>query len=319
MRDAVTDVTQPTHVAVIVVTYNSATVIEDALCQLVGVLDGGGEVIVVDNCSTDDSVARARQVDPRIVVLALDDNYGFAVGVNRGLALARSGYVCLLNPDAAVTSEALVRLAGWLLEDPTMGAIAPLVVQGEGYSGNSGAYRFPTIWRTFSTLWGVSLISGPGWLEGTTLLTRQIRVRRDVDWLTGACVVMPTDFLREVGGLTERWFMYGEDIDLGLRIARGGKRVVVDPSVVVHHRVGGSSEKRRSALEAAWLVNQWQFYRSDLAPRHSYAEVWRIVAVLGVGGRAVLHLASGVLRRKPDAKSRGKWLWRCGVALARER
>lgn len=304
-------------ISILVVTYNSAAVVSEALQSVSSLIDDGGEVIVVDNNSTDGTPAVVHSIDARIRLVSMPSNRGFSAAVNVGARLVSTSYLCLLNPDAVVDADALRALVGLCEADQSIGAIAPLVVQGDGRSGGSGAYRFPTRWRTFCTLWGLSLIAGPSWLEGTVLLSRQVTRARDVDWLTGACILIPTRVWRDVGGMTERWFMYAEDIDLGLRVQRLGRRVVVDPRFEVHHRVGGSSDRSSSELEAAWLVNQWDFYRTELAPSAWAAEVWRAIAVGGVGARALIHIALGRASRDHGLLSRGRWLWRCAAALRR--
>lgn len=309
----------PPTISVIVVTYNSARVLRETLESVVCLIGEGGEVIVVDNNSSDETLGIVRDVDPRIRIAALPSNIGFSAAVNHGARAATSTCLCLLNPDAVVHPNDLSRLARVLEHDPTIGAIAPVVIQEEGKSGNSGAYRFPTIWRTFCTLWGVSLLAGPSLLEGTVLLVRQIREPRDVDWLTGACLLIPRNVWHEIGGMTERWFMYGEDIDLGLRLRRLRKRVVVDPRFEVRHQVGKSSDKPPGSLESAWLVNQWDFYRTDLTDSRVHAAVWKIIAVGGVALRALIHDVTAAATGRSELRTRGRWLWRCATALRKAR
>lgn len=304
-------------VTVVVVTFNSERVIEQCLRHVVPVLDQGGEVLVVDNASKDETVKRVESLDSRIVVIKEAENLGFAAAVNLAARMSNREVLCLLNPDAGLEAESLSRLTSVVLSDPSIGILGPLVTQEDGRSGNSGAGRFPTIWRTFCTLWGVSLLAGPEILEGTVLLTRQVRRARDVDWLTGACIVARRATWIEVGGLTERWFMYGEDIDLGMRVREAGLRTVVLPDLHVEHAVGGSSEgAAQSPIESAWLVNQYEFFMSSMSSGRFENFLWKWTAVAGVCIRALAHSVLS-LWEGSSARMRGRWLLRCARDLVR--
>ncbi len=312
-------ITSRLDVTVIIVTFNSARVIAGALASIEAVLDRGGQCIVVDNASQDETRSIVAQIDDRIHLIDMPSNVGFAGAVNEAARHVVTRYLCLLNPDSHIAADDLAYLESRMRSDPTIGALAPLIVQGGSAVGNSGAYRFPTLWRTFLTFSGLSSLAGPRWLEGTVLLRRQISSPRDVDWLTGACVVSAKTVWDRVGGLSERWFMYAEDLDFGMRIRRSGLRSVVDPAVQIAHDVGTGSSTPPTVIEAAWLVNQWDFYRTEMAKIGLQRTAWKVVAGVFITARAC---AFAILSLKPDGdhfRARATWLLRCVVALAKQK
>jgi len=303
--------------SVIIVTFNSAAVVAGALASAKAILDRGGEVIVVDNASTDETCSIVNTIDERVSLVKMPSNVGFAGAVNHGARQASRGYLCLLNPDSHIDPEAIAYLTARLRTDSSIGAIAPLIEQGGSAAGNSGSYRFPTLWRTLLTFSGLSFLGGPRWLEGTVLLRKQITASRTVDWLTGACLVVPIEVWDEVGGLTERWFMYAEDLDFGMRIRRSGRKSVVDPAVSISHEVGTGSSTPAPAIEAAWLVNQWDFYRTEMARASFQPAVWKATASIFITARAAAFALMSLTPRRRGLLARSRWLMRCVIALMR--
>ncbi len=306
-------------------TYNSDAVIESFLDQLAPALAGGAEVIVVDNDSSDATMKMLGDRESNLMAIPMGWNAGFAQAVNRGVSASNRPFIAILNPDLSIEPNGLLRLVDLLAADGRIGLAGPLIRQADGVSGNSGAGRFPTVWRTIATLWGVSLLAGPKFLEGTVLLRRQISRRRDVDWLTGACLVSRRTHWDAVGGLSERWFMYGEDVDLGWKMKASGLRVTVEPSVAAQHAVGGSSGEERvrdgdaSPLEAAWIVNQYEFYRTQMSAGSTSDLAWFVAAWTGLRARSFAHHVIAVAFRRPDLRGRAEWLARCAVFLQRSR
>jgi hypothetical protein len=208
------------------------------------------EVLVVDNASTDGTVAAIRALHPWVDVDAGAANVGFGAANNRAIARVRAPVVALLNPDTRVGPGALAACAAELARDPSVGILTPRVVDGDG--------RFDRrCMRGFPTLWGVACH-----VSGADRLLRDRRSRRytqgwlpddrpaDVEAVSGAVMFARAVALRAVGGFDERFFMYGEDIDLCLRVARAGWRVRYWPGATVTHTGGGSGWT--PASRAAW-------------------------------------------------------------------
>lgn len=114
--------------------------------------------------------------------------------------------------------------------------------------------------------------------------------------------------LTELRGLTERWFMYAEDIEFCVRAKRMGSRVVVDTSVNAEHEVGGSSAGIEGKVGTDWLSNLYQLYLLHFSRNRIAALLWRGSCVLGYGARAVVVSLTGL--RRPQRRTDAHRFWR---------
>jgi len=304
----------PFELSIVVVTYNSAHIVSECLAPLYPPREGL-EIIVVDNHSADGTADLISQEFPGVRVIRMAANVGFARGVSAGVSQANGRVLCLLNPDAVARETDLAALAQQLNEDSGVGIIGPTVAHPDGRLRIVPMGAQPTIWRMFTHFSGLSRFAGliPG-LEGHYLLADQLTHRRNVGWIGGGCLLIRLDLWRSMGGMTDRWFMYAEDIELCHRVSLAGHAVIVDPTVEIKHRVGTSSTGVPSG-NSAWVVNLFDFYATELAPSVVNALTWKVTVGLGLWSRAV---AYGLASLRPG---RGKWktearlYWRYGSDL----
>ena len=212
----------------------------------------GTQVIVVDDGSRQGSVSASAGEFPGITVARHERPLGFAAAANRGIATATGSVIELLNDDTEVepgwAAAALARFA-----DPTVGTVAPLVLQGP-----------PSL--------GVSLIDSagdeydPGGFarkrgHGEPLSDR-FREPCEVFGASASSGVYRADVLRTVGGFAADFGAYFEDVDLAWRIRRAGFRCVYEPGSVVWHRVGSSYRKRRTLVESQSRNEERVYWRN---------------------------------------------------------
>ena len=211
-----------------------------------GSADSDSEIILVDNASSDGSVAEAQKRFPGIRVVFLDENQGYAGGCNRGIEVARGEYVLLLNDDTEVDAACVSELTRTAEEDPTVAACQPKVralrdkSQFE-YSGAAGGlmdvYGYP--------------FSRGRLMDHVETDEGQYDVPVEIFWASGVCMLVRKQVLDELGAFDETFFAYMEEIDLSWRIHLAGHRVVYVPSAVVYH-IGGYSLERKN-LRRMWL------------------------------------------------------------------
>jgi GT2 family glycosyltransferase len=212
-------------VSVVVVNYRNA---DDTLDCLTGFasLDWPStdlEVIVVDNGSGDGSVERIGERFPRVRVVALPDNRGFAGGCNRGVDAATGEYVAFLNNDARPDPGWVHAAAGELRSDITVACVASKVLDWDG-----GRIDFVDAGMAFYGH-GFKLRAGELDEPGHDFET-------DVLFASGAAMVVRAETFRQVGGFDERYFLFFEAVDLGWRLWLLGYRVRYVPASVVYHR-----------------------------------------------------------------------------------
>lgn len=163
-------------------------------------------------------------------------NVGFARAVNRLARHASGKYLLLLNPDCQLTTTALNQMCKRLKRDDTVGSIAPIILSPSalGKHRTVGAGFEPTHLRVLMEAVGVPLTLARFRDAGIFVRESSPRLSLCVDWLAGTCLMIrKRDFLH-VGGLSERWFMYMEDVDLGGKLRKNGQTNVLIRDSVVH-------------------------------------------------------------------------------------
>ncbi|PPG89171.1 glycosyl transferase [Rathayibacter sp. AY1F3] len=301
-------------VSIVIVTYNSIGVIRSCLDALAG-RDESVEILVVDNLSRDETVAVLRAEYPDVQVVENTENAGFSRAVNLGAAHATGRHLLLLNPDAQISAEVVGSLASLLDSDPTIGAVSPLLEnEGEDVVIVAAGHA-PTVRRMLLHQTGLSRLGRrfPSF-EGHYLFAADLHGRpRDVDWVSGGCLMIPLAVWDRVGGLTDRWFMYAEDVEICLRLRAEGLRVVLDPRLHALHAMGGSSSGVDGRVGTAWIVNLFDLYGWRMARSDLQQQVWRAVVLAGMASRMLVYRLSG-LRPGRAAAAAGQ-LRRYGVYM----
>lgn len=255
------------HATVVVVNFNAG----NWLVQSVGAVleaDAVRQVLVIDNASSDDSVALLQQAlgdQARLHIVRNQDNRGFAGGVNQGLAMvqADSAALLVLNPDCVIHAPALKTLLGELQVAPAAGLAAPLVQTDAGQPEQAAFRRFPTprralmnmsgLWR-WSTRWpalaGVSIPAGE-WPQETAA----------AEAVSGACMLFRVSALREIGGMDEAYRLHCEDIDVMWRLQEAAWQCLLVPAAVARHRQGVSSSSRRLWVHRQKHLSMLRFFR----------------------------------------------------------
>lgn len=274
------------QLSIVMVTYNSAEVIQHSLVPLLEIPNT--ELIVVDNNSADSTLKWLGQHSSRIKILENSQNIGFAKAVNQGVKESTGDIIMLLNPDAIILPDGVSGLVDSLTNEDGVGIVAPLIEHPTGRLEIMSAGRFPTSWRMFTHYSGISRISKSEWAQGHYfLLNRALPRLLDVDWVTGACFVMRREHWLQVGGLSERWFMYAEDVELCFKVKSEGLRILVDSSISATHLVGQSDSSKPIKANSSWIVNLFDFYRLNLSRTTISTGVWGFIVAGGLLTRAV--------------------------------
>lgn len=291
------------RLSVVMVTYNSAGVVARALDSL----PHDVEVIVVDNASTDDTIQVIELRRPSARIIASKTNDGFARAVNRGVAEAHSSTLLLLNPDAEIDEKSIAKTLAVLDRDPTVGITAPLVVEGDGTLATLAAGFEPTIWRMFTHSSGVARFSHHrSYLRGHYLMRhrRLDRSPHEVEWVSGGCLFVRRTVWDELGGLTERWFMYAEDVEFCLRAGDAGWRILLIMDATASHVVGASSAGSHS-IRTIWLENLFDLYQERYRAGFARQIAWRAVVATGYAARwTVSRVTDLMARREPSHDTR---------------
>lgn len=206
----------------------------------------GGEVIVVDNASQDGSREFLEARFPEVQFIWNQENLGFAKANNLALAKSKGDHILFLNPDTIVAEDCFRICHQFMQQHPEAGALGVHMIDGSGSFLKESKRAYPSISTSFFKLAGLATI-----FPTSTIFARyhlghlDPAENHEVDVLAGAFMWVRRSALDAVGSFDERFFMYGEDIDLSYRLQRGGwKNFYVADTTVIHFK--GESTKRGS-------------------------------------------------------------------------
>lgn len=209
--------------AVVILNWNGRDLMRRYLPSVVenSLAEGGVDVIVADNASTDGSVEMLKAEFPTVGIVAMERNFGFAEGYNRALAQLPHEYVVLLNSDVATPAGWLAPLVNLLDSDPTVGACAPKLMDDKDhakfeYAGAAGGYidRF-----------GYPFCRGRV-MDDVEEDLGQYDSDADALWVSGAALMIRRELYLKAGGLDSDFFAHMEEIDLCWRLRNMGWRIV---------------------------------------------------------------------------------------------
>jgi GT2 family glycosyltransferase len=185
------------------------------------------------------------------------DNIGFAAACNRGAAAAGGRCLLFLNPDTIVHPGALDRALAFMARHPQAGIMGCRTLNGDGTLQHT-ARSFPSLARVFAHLSGLS--------RRFRRLRLPAREARRPDYVQGSFLVIARSLFMSLGGFDERFFLFGEEVDLCLRARQAGWEVAYDPATVITHFGGsGRPDVRRSAWFIASIRLLYARHRGPLA------------------------------------------------------
>jgi GT2 family glycosyltransferase len=248
--------------AIIIVTFNSRDEIGACLDSLIGhTAPFPTTITVVDNASSDGTAAHVRDKYPRVQVIDSGGNLGFARANNIGIRATKSDYVLLMNPDTVAPPGAIQTLVRGLASHPEAAIAGARLLNDRGFPELS--------WGDALTPWAETrqMIFARLYHRKTRFVVRKVdrlsRQAREVDWVSGACMVIRRPDLEAAGLLDERYFMYNEDVDLCVSMkARGRSTLYVAGAEVLHYR--GRSAPKNPELERRRQLSHVAYYEKHL-------------------------------------------------------
>lgn len=258
-----------TRIGVAIVHYHAETLLETCLQALLQSQLPPAEICIVDNGSRD-GLAWAATLDSRIQVVTAPRNLGFGAASNLALQRLRTAtHILLVNPDVTVAPGTLTAMVDALDEDPSIGAITCKVLRPSGALDPACRRSEPTLVNALARYLGLAALfpSSPA-LASYNLTYLDPETAHDIGSGTAAFLLIRKAALDAVGGFDERFFLYGEDLDLCRRIREAGWRIRYDPRETAVH-VKGSGRIRllsttRHFYEAIWIYyRKWGRFRRN--------------------------------------------------------
>lgn len=235
-----------TNVSIIIVNYNTVDYLRECLSSIYTYSQETPEVIVVDNASQDGSCEMVRNEFPQVSLIQSPTNLGFGVANNLGVTHATKPYVLLFNSDAYLITDTPKILTDYLDEHPDVSCVCPRVVLPKTGVVQAKTFGFrPALKNIFMQCMGLNRIFPKYPLfQGTDGDFRWAK-EMEVGWVSGVCMCIRKHDYVNSGGFDTRFFMYCEDVELCMKLAKYGKIVLYDTVDIVHY--GGASSKTIAA------------------------------------------------------------------------
>ena len=271
------------EVTAIVVSWNQRALLADALESLSESQSVALRLIVVDNGSTDGSAALVAERFPGAGLITLPANVGFAAANNRGFAAGRAAgakFVFLLNNDATVAADCLAELKALMDANPRCTAACPYIMYHD---------QRDIIWYG-----GGVAATAVGYIAHRRIRTRYAPEDLNAErtrYLSGCAALIRTEALAAAGGFDERFGMYSEDVDLGLRLIEAGGEVWVTPKARAYHRVSASALGALSPLKSYYRA------RSNALLFRRWTKLWQWPALAVGSALTFVYVAARLMLR----------------------
>ncbi len=292
------------ELGIVIVNYNTRERLRDCLQSLDANRGVSFVTYVVDNCSTDGSAAMVRETFPRLHLIASPTNGGYSYANNLGLRaiLARDPtppFTLLLNPDTVLPPDALAGMIEFFQSHPDAGIVGPKLVMADGKLDLACRRSFPDPVNSIYHVLGLDqrFATNPRFARYNLTYLDENQVA-EVDSVVGAFMMLRTETLRQAGLLDETYFMYGEDLDLALRIKQRGWKVYYNPAVQVRHykraASRGSARAQYEFWRAAYIFYKKHYARTTPLPL-------RALVVLGLAAKGGGKLIREMMQPLPPA------------------
>ncbi len=235
------------RISIIIVNFNVRFFLEQCLFAVRNaVREMDAEIIVADNHSTDGSVAYLRPLFPEVQFIEHEQNLGFAKANNHALSICTGEYVLFLNPDTLIPENSVRTCINYMNAHPDAGALGVRMLDGKGRFLAESKRAFPSVAASFYKLAGLAALFPSSPVFNCYALGHLSKDdNHEVEVLAGAFLLSRKHLLDTLGGFDERFFLYGEDIDLSYRIRQAGWKNHYFAGTEIIHFKGESSDGAR--------------------------------------------------------------------------
>jgi len=233
--------------SVILVSYRSRDLLLACLrglCREIAQAGVTAEILVVDNDSNDGTLEALAADFPAVRVIANRENAGYARAVNQGLRATTAPFALIMNPDCEPRPGLIRALLDHVAARPRTGIAGPKILNPDGsleYSARSFPGPLTFLFNRYSLL--TRLFPRNPFTRRYLLTDWDHQTPREVDWVSGACMMTRRAAIEQVGGMDEAYFMFNEDVDWCRRMKQAGWAVTFEPAAAVVHRIGASRTK----------------------------------------------------------------------------
>src|SRR6478736_1536378 len=279
--------------SIIIVAYKSRDELPACLGSLPAALLGRPvEVCVVNNSPGDDVAEWIASAFPAVRLMEFGQNLGFGRANNAGYHATTGECVLFLNPDTIANTSALEHCVRRALAEPGLGLISPRLEQADGSMDLACRRSIPTLWDGFCRASGLAAkFPRTALFAGYNLTHLPVDGTYEVGAINGAFMLGRRELFERVGQFDEDFFMYGDDLDLCIRVARAGHRIVYDGRVAITHLKGLSVAKDFDRMSTAIFDANRDVYLKHFGASAFARAKWRLM--FGCWKRVALWRARG--------------------------
>jgi GT2 family glycosyltransferase len=262
------DFNESMKLSIIIITYNSEHLIGPCLDSIYETIkDIDYEIIVIDNASSDNTVAFLQKKYPKINLVVNSENVGFARGVNQGIKKARGEFILLLNPDMRVLQGTINKSLAYLEKNSEIGILGcQFLYPNMRLQASFG--NFPSLFTEFlQTTYLYKFLPWGRFIPESTISKKRFKKIHKVDWLSGGFMILRRDVFKKIGLFDENFFMYLEDIDLCFRARKAGFKIIYFPKAqVIHHHMASTKKDPSRAIinELKSLIYYFKKYKKNI-------------------------------------------------------
>ena len=239
------------NVDIIIVNWNAGLQLVDCIASIVQYHHGlVASVIIVDNASSDDSLAPVESLQNlpfQLKFIRNCENLGFGAACNQGAAEATEDYLLFLNPDTRLFDKSLTTPISFMQQPSNSGiGICGIQLVDEAGHASTSAARFPTLAIMAGKILGLTKLL-PGVFPAHLMTSSDLRENSPVDQVIGAFFLIRKNVFASCGGFDEQFFVYFEEVDLSLRAKQLGYSSYFLSEVTAFHKGGGCTEQAKAA------------------------------------------------------------------------
>lgn len=270
-------------VSICIVNWNTKELLQKCIGSIKEKTEGlTYEIIIVDNNSQDDSLQMVKRVYPDCLIVESKQNLGFAKGNNEAVKKATGKYISYLNPDTALITNAIYGMFLFLEKNEDFGAVGCKLVNSDGQIQFTCARTFPTPLNQFTLLSMLNRLFPHSRHLGTVEMNYWDHAdSREIDCLSGACIMARKHIIDTLNGFDENYFMYAEDVDLCYRIKKQSWKIYYLAEESIFHHEGASSKKRSNRHFAALMQRASNYYFLNKHFGHVRALEFKIAVGIG--------------------------------------
>ena len=265
--------------SIVIVNYNVKDYLADCINSIKQSVQGlSVEIIVVDNNSVDGSKDFLSPLFPDVIFIWLEENIGFSKANNIAINEAKGKYILILNPDTIVAEDTLLKMFQYMENNKDVGVAGCKVLNPDGSFQLACRRGFPTPWVSFCRLFGLQKLFPKSKLFARYNMTYLDENKTtEVDAISGCFMFWNANLLKEIGGFDERYFMYGEDLDICKQVILNNKKVMyLHNCSIIHYK--GESTKRSDIIK----INQ-MYKAAEQFIRKYYSHSIMLILFLKIG------------------------------------